>query len=246
MMIVRRNAVTQVVGFMSMENGLILAATGARGMPLVVEVSVAFSVLISLFVFAVFVFRIRDASTPSTSRRSTACAGIADDQCLSAVVWYPIRLGAHLVAIRDTAWGPSSTWGLRPRLCRRLVAVVGGERRRLRHRRRVQHRLHLINTLVGFTTGAVQRLLIGHEIETGRLSPSFVRFYHAMFQAMMGSMNLALIANNIGVMWVGLRARDPDHVVMVGLYRMPQAIEAAWKYFILASVGISRPSSAPS
>ena len=60
MMIVRRNAVTQVVGFMSMENGLILAATGAQGMPLVVEVSVAFSVLISLFVFAVFVFRIRE------------------------------------------------------------------------------------------------------------------------------------------------------------------------------------------
>ena len=46
---------------MSMENGLILAATGARGMPLVVEVSVAFSVLIALFVFAVFVmFRIRE------------------------------------------------------------------------------------------------------------------------------------------------------------------------------------------
>ena len=60
MMIVRRNAVSQIVGFMSMENGLILAATGARGMPLVVEISVAFSVLIALFVFAVFVFRIRE------------------------------------------------------------------------------------------------------------------------------------------------------------------------------------------
>ncbi len=60
MMIVRRNAVTQIVGFMSIENGLILAATGARGMPLVVEVSVAFSVLIALLVFGVFVFRIRE------------------------------------------------------------------------------------------------------------------------------------------------------------------------------------------
>jgi hydrogenase-4 component E len=60
LMITRRNAVTQIVGFMSLENGLILAATGARGMPLVVEVSVAFSVLIALFVFAVFVFRIRE------------------------------------------------------------------------------------------------------------------------------------------------------------------------------------------
>jgi hydrogenase-4 component E len=60
MMITRRNAVTQIIGFMSIENGLILAATGAKGMPLVVEVSVAFSVLIVLFVFGVFVFRIRE------------------------------------------------------------------------------------------------------------------------------------------------------------------------------------------
>jgi hydrogenase-4 component E len=60
MMIARRNAVTQIIGFMSIENGLILGATGARGMPLVVEISVAFSVLIALFVFAVFVFRIRE------------------------------------------------------------------------------------------------------------------------------------------------------------------------------------------
>lgn len=60
MMITRRNAFTQIIGFMSIENGLILAATGAKGMPLVVEISVAFSVLIALFVFAVFVFRIRE------------------------------------------------------------------------------------------------------------------------------------------------------------------------------------------
>jgi hydrogenase-4 component E len=60
MMITRRNAVTQVVGFMSLENGLVLAATGAKGMPLVVEFSVAFSILIAFTVFGVFVFRIRE------------------------------------------------------------------------------------------------------------------------------------------------------------------------------------------
>jgi hydrogenase-4 component E len=60
MMITRRNAVTQVVGFMSLENGLVLAATGAKGMPLVVEVSVAFSILIAFIVFGVFVFRMRE------------------------------------------------------------------------------------------------------------------------------------------------------------------------------------------
>jgi len=60
MMVVRRNAVSMVIGFMSLENGLILAAAGAKGMPLVVEISVAFSVLIAFIVFGVFVFRIRE------------------------------------------------------------------------------------------------------------------------------------------------------------------------------------------
>ena len=59
-MITRRNAVTQIVGFMSLENGLVLAATGAKGMPLVVEISVAFSVLIAFIVFGIFIFRIRE------------------------------------------------------------------------------------------------------------------------------------------------------------------------------------------
>ena len=59
-MVTRRNAVSQVVGFMSLENGLILAAAGAKGMPLVVEISVAFSVLIAFIVIGVFLFRIRE------------------------------------------------------------------------------------------------------------------------------------------------------------------------------------------
>ena len=60
MMVTRRNAVSQVVGFMSLENGLVLAATGAKGMPLVVEISVAFSILVALIVIGIFLFRIRE------------------------------------------------------------------------------------------------------------------------------------------------------------------------------------------
>jgi hydrogenase-4 component E len=60
MMVTRRNAVSQVIGFMSLENGLMLAAAGAKGMPLVVEISVAFSVLIAFIVIGVFLFRIRE------------------------------------------------------------------------------------------------------------------------------------------------------------------------------------------
>ncbi len=59
-MVTRRNAVSLIIGFMSLENGLVLAATGAKGMPLVVEISVAFSVLIAFIVIGVFLFRIRE------------------------------------------------------------------------------------------------------------------------------------------------------------------------------------------
>ena len=59
-MVTRRNAVSQVIGFLSLENGLILAATGAKGMPFVVEISVAFSILIAFIVIGIFLFRIRE------------------------------------------------------------------------------------------------------------------------------------------------------------------------------------------
>jgi hydrogenase-4 component F len=95
-----------------------------------------------------------------------------------------------------------------------------------------------LTTLVGFTTSVFSASYIAHELEIGRLTPIFLRFYHALYQAMMAAMNLALLANNVGLMWVGVEVATLSTVMMVGLYRTPEAIEAAWKYFILGSVGI--------
>lgn len=97
----------------------------------------------------------------------------------------------------------------------------------------------VLNTLVGFTTSVFSATYIGHELEIGRLRPAQLRFYHAMFQCMMFGMNLALVANNIGLMWVAVELATLTTVVMVGIYRTHQALEAAWKYFILGSVGIA-------
>jgi hydrogenase-4 component F len=96
----------------------------------------------------------------------------------------------------------------------------------------------VLTTLVGFTTSIFSATYIAHEIEIGRITPAFLRFYHAMYQAMMGAMNVALVANNIGLMWVGVEVATLSTVMMVGIYRTHEAIEAAWKYFILGSVGI--------
>ncbi len=97
----------------------------------------------------------------------------------------------------------------------------------------------VLTTFVGFTTSAFSASYIGHEIDIGRLTPTFVRFYHAMYQILMFGMNLALIANNIGLMWVAIELATLTTVLMVGIYRTHEALEAAWKYFILGSVGIA-------
>ena len=97
----------------------------------------------------------------------------------------------------------------------------------------------LLNTFVGFTTSVFSASYIAHELETGRLTPRYLRFYHAMYQLMLLGMNLALLANNVGLMWVAVELATLTTVVMVGIYRTHEAIEAAWKYFILGSVGIA-------
>jgi hydrogenase-4 component F len=97
----------------------------------------------------------------------------------------------------------------------------------------------VLNTLVGFTTSVFSASYIAHELETGRLTPTYLRFYHAMFQLLMFGMNMALMANNIGLMWVSIELATLTTVLMVGMYRTHAALEAAWKYFILGSVGIA-------
>ena len=97
----------------------------------------------------------------------------------------------------------------------------------------------VLNALVAFTTSVFSATYIAHELEIGRLNAVNIRFYHAMFQIMMFGMNLAFLSNNIGLMWVAVEVATLTTVMMVGIYRTHEALEAAWKYFILGSVGIA-------
>ncbi len=97
----------------------------------------------------------------------------------------------------------------------------------------------VFNTFVAFTTSVFSWSYIGHELEIGRVTPRALRFYHAMYQFLAFAMNLALTANNIGLMWAALEIATLTTVAMVGIYQTREAIEAAWKYFILGSVGIA-------
>ena len=81
MMVIRTQAVAQVLGFMSMENGLFLAAVSATGgMPLVVELGVAFDVLVAMVLFGVFFFQIRESIDSLDVDRMNRLTERADDQ----------------------------------------------------------------------------------------------------------------------------------------------------------------------
>jgi hydrogenase-4 component F len=97
----------------------------------------------------------------------------------------------------------------------------------------------VLSTFVGFTTSVFSASYIAHELAIGRLTPAYLRFYHAMYQVLMFGMNLALLSNNLGLMWVAIELATLTTVLMVGIYRTPAALEAAWKYFLLGSVGIA-------
>ena len=73
----------------------------------------------------------------------------------------------------------------------------------------------VLTNFVAFTTSAFSASYIGHELETGRLTPTYLRFYHAMYQVMMLGMNMALVANNIGLMWVAIELATLATVLMV-------------------------------
>ncbi|TAK51353.1 MAG: hydrogenase 4 subunit F, partial [Gammaproteobacteria bacterium] len=97
----------------------------------------------------------------------------------------------------------------------------------------------IVGALVGFTTSVFSAGYIAHELQARRLRRRDLRFYHAMYQLLMLAMNVALVSNNIGLMWVAIEVATLTTVVMVGMYRTSAALEAAWKYFILGSVGIA-------
>ena len=230
---------------MSLENGLVLAATGAKGMPLVVEISVAFSILIAFIVIGIFLFRIRERfDTRRRCRRSTAIRGERrmSFDAVTAVLAIPATaalLLALLPGYRLTrlsqrgcdACSPSS------RRCRCSSSAAGAGPYLLVDD--LNNVFIVLTTFVGFTTSVFSASYIEHELEIGRLTPAFLRFYHAMYQVLMFAMNLALVANNIGVMWVAIELATLTTVLMVGIYRTHEALEAAWKYFILGSVGIA-------
>ena len=97
-----------------------------------------------------------------------------------------------------------------------------------------------LTAFVGFTTALFSRPYMRIEEHHGRLNSARLRLYHSMYQLFSFTMMLCLLSNNIGILWVALEGATLSTVLLVSLYRTPASLEAAWKYFILCSVGIAQ------
>ena len=97
-----------------------------------------------------------------------------------------------------------------------------------------------LTAFVGFTTAIFSRPYMRIEQEHGRLTAGRLRLYHSMYQLFNCTMLVALLTNNMGILWVAMEAATLTTVLLVSLYRTPASLEAAWKYFILCGVGIAQ------
>ena len=97
-----------------------------------------------------------------------------------------------------------------------------------------------LTAFVGFTTAIFSRPYMRIEAHHGRVNAGRLRLYHSMYQLFMSAMLLALLTNNMGVLWVAMEAATLSTVLLVSLYRTRASLEAAWKYFILCGVGIAQ------
>ncbi len=93
----------------------------------------------------------------------------------------------------------------------------------------------LLSAIVGCTTAAFSAATVDAE----RFDDLRARAYHAAFQVFMGAQFLALLSDNLGVMWVAIEIATLASVLMVAVHGTAAAVEAAWKFFILCGVGIA-------
>ena len=253
MMITRAKAVPQVIGFLSMENGLFFAATSATyGMPMVVELGIALDVLIGVLILGVFMFQIREQFDSLDIRHLEK---LKDDElhrwkrCLcrprhSRSAGEPgARARSAIATTRATSTSRSASAPSSPPARSPREVIAGGPLFAWNDEFFIDPLNVFLVTLtafVGLTTAIFSRPYMRVERDHGKMTPPRLRLYHSMYQLFSFTMLLALTTNNMGILWVAMEAATLTTVLLVSVYRTAASLEAAWKYFILCGVGIAQ------
>ena len=94
-------------------------------------------------------------------------------------------------------------------------------------------------SFVGLITTLYSISYMRHEVEVGEVASDRLRLYYTFLHLFMMTMLLVCVVDNLGIMWIAIEATTLASAFLVGFYEKPEALEAAWKYIIICSVGIT-------
>jgi hydrogenase-4 component F len=97
----------------------------------------------------------------------------------------------------------------------------------------------MIITLLSFVTAIYSAWYMGNELDFGHLDQKAHRYYYLLYNLFVLTMALVPIANNLAVLWMAIEGTTLVSALLVGIYRKRESVEAAWKYIILCTVGIT-------
>jgi hydrogenase-4 component F len=97
----------------------------------------------------------------------------------------------------------------------------------------------LIIAVIGFLAGIYSLGYIRHDIKTGMLDDTRLTVFYGLYNFFLFTMILSVASNNIIMMWVAIEATTLSSVFLVGIYGTHSALEAAWKYVIICTVGVA-------
>ena len=121
----------------------------------------------------------------------------------------------------------------------RLVAAGGGLRQGFFLVDELSALFLLIVGLLSLTAAVYSFFYMRHELEDGRVSSRLISRYYALLQLFVLTMIFTLVVNNLGLIWVAVEATTLISALLVAYYTNRSAIEAAWKYVMVCSVGIA-------
>ena len=97
----------------------------------------------------------------------------------------------------------------------------------------------LVIVVIGLFATVASVGYLRHDVRHGETSPDQIGWYHLGLHAFVWTMLVTVLVDNLGLLWVAIEATTLASALLVGFYRTRAALEAAWKYLILCTVGIT-------
>ena len=249
--ITRKKALAQIVGFLVLENGIaLLALLGTFGIPLIVELGVFLDVMMGFLVMQVFVYHIHGTLNPSTSNSSINSDTDEErriiDMNFALLLFRPLlsALLAYVVRPYRVAVGWAGAWlslvSLGSALAFAASLLAGSEAPTFGPSEML--RADSLSALLMACIAGVATLALFFSPGLGRESPydaAQLRRYHVFVNLFIFAMLLAVSANNVGIMWIAVEATTIFSAMVIPLALTKASVEASWKYILISSVGIT-------